>query len=209
MNDLYTEEDSNERGFIEVTIARPPQEQTVPMEAFNFFGEAEGTRRSTARETCPDRADNTTMEDNMRLCISASGKDMDARVDTAFGRTPYFQIIDTESMAREVIENPAAAGGQGAGIAAAQLMADKGVQAILTGVVGPNASDALRACNITVFEGASAADTVQEALARFLRSEFKEVSAASAGQGCRPGMGQGMGRGRGQGMGRGTGRCRR
>jgi len=49
----------------------------------------------------------------MRLCISASGKDMDARVDTAFGRAPYFQIIDTESMAREMLENPAAAGGQG------------------------------------------------------------------------------------------------
>jgi len=66
-----------------------------------------------ARGTCPDRADNTTVEDDMRLCISASGKDMDARVDTAFGRAPYFQIIDTESMAREMLENPAAAGGQG------------------------------------------------------------------------------------------------
>ncbi|MBB5347568.1 NifB/NifX family molybdenum-iron cluster-binding protein [Desulfoprunum benzoelyticum] len=145
----------------------------------------------------------------MRLCISASGKDMDSRVDTAFGRAPYFQIIDTESMAREVLENPAAAGNQGAGIAAAQVMADKEVQAIVTGIVGPNASKALQACNIKVFEGASAADTVQEALARFQRSEFKEDSAAAAGQECRPGMGQGMGRGRGQGMGRGTGRCRR
>jgi len=88
-------------------------------------------------------------------------------------------------------------------------MADKGVQAIVTGVVGPNASEALRACNIKVFEGASAADTVQEALARFLRSEFKEGFAPSVGHVCRPGMGQGMGRGQGQGMGRGMGRCRR
>ena len=209
MNDLDTEEDSNERGFFEITFARPPKEQTIPVEAFNFFGEEQGTRRSMTRGTCPDRADNTTVEDDMRLCISASGKDIDARVDTAFGRAPYFQIIDTESMAREVLENPGAAGGQGAGIAAAQVMADKGVQAIVTGIVGPNASKALQACNIKVFEGASAADTVQEALARLLRSEFKEDSAAAAGQGCRPGMGQGMGRGRGQGMGRGTGRCRR
>jgi hypothetical protein len=43
LNDLDTEKDSNERGFSEVTITRPPKEQTVPLGAFNFLGEAEGT----------------------------------------------------------------------------------------------------------------------------------------------------------------------
>lgn len=155
----------------------------------------------------------------MKLCISARDKELDAMVDPAFGRAPYFQIIDTENMAREVIRNPAA-GGQGAGIAAARMVADLGIQALLTGVVGPNAMDVLQACNINVLEGISAGDNVQEALARFMRGEFSKDSAAAAGQRFRPAAGPGMGpgtgecraqcgQGRGLGMGGGKGRCRR
>lgn len=141
----------------------------------------------------------------MKLCITASGKELDAKVDTTFGRALYFQIIDTESKAREVIENPAVTGGQGAGVAAAQQVADRGVEAVLTGFVGPNAFNALRACDIRVFEGASIADTVQEALKNFLQGKYKEAPGSSPREACRPGRGKGMGRG----MGRGGGRCRR
>ena len=140
----------------------------------------------------------------MKLCITASGKEWDARVDTTFGRALYFQIIDTENRAREVIENEAATGGQGTGVAAAQQVADRGVEAILTGVVGPNAFNALRACNIMVFEGVSPRDRVREALEKFLRGEYREAAGSSPREECRPG--RGMGRGRGPG--RGEGRCR-
>ena len=105
----------------------------------------------------------------MKLCITASGKEWDSIVDTTFGRALYFQIIDTESKAREVVENTAATGGQGAGVAAAQQVADKGVEAVLTGYVGPNAFNALRACNIQVFEGASLQDNVRKTLDKFLQ----------------------------------------
>ena len=155
----------------------------------------------------------------MKLCISASDKELDARVDPAFGRAPYFHIFDTETMAREVIQNPAV-GGQGAGIATARMVADQGTQALLTGVVGPNALDVLQASNITVLEGISAGDSVQEALARFMRGEFSKEAAAAAGQGINPDTGQSKGlgtgqcraqggQGRGLGMGGGKGRCRR
>ena len=140
----------------------------------------------------------------MKLCITASDKELDAAVDTTFGRALYFQIIDTESMAREIIENQAAADGQGAGVAAAQQVADKGAEAVLTGFVGPNAFNALRACNIKIYEGVSPQDSVQGALRKFLQGEYREAPGSSSGEECRPGRGQGKGRG----LGRGGGRCR-
>jgi len=57
----------------------------------------------------------------MKLCITSTGKDIEANIDTTFGRAPYFLIIDTETNATEVVENTAATQGQGAGIAAGQV----------------------------------------------------------------------------------------
>lgn len=154
----------------------------------------------------------------MKLCISASGREIDSTVDPAFGRAPFFHIVDTETMAREVIENQAA-GGQSAGIATARMVADKDIQAVLTGVVGPNAMDILKARNITLFEGISAGDSIQAALDKFMRGQFSKNSAPTAGQGVRAGAGLGRGQGAGQcraqggqgrgSMGGGKGRCRR
>jgi predicted Fe-Mo cluster-binding NifX family protein len=136
--------------------------------------------------------------------MTSTGKDIEARIDTTFGRAPYFLIIDTDTNATEVIENTAGTQGQGAGIAAAQLISNKGVDGVLTGYVGPNAFDALKAAGIKLFVGASSKDRVKEALAKFNKGEYKEAPTPSEIPPC----GQGMGRGRGRGMGRGRGRCR-
>jgi len=141
----------------------------------------------------------------MKLCITASGQEFEAKVDTTFGRAGYFQIIDTETMARQVVENSAAASDQGAGIAAAQLVTDNRVDAVLTGFVGPNAFNALQAGKVKIYEGASSAETVQEALAKYQKGEYKEAETSAERTECRPGMG----RGRGCGLGRGRGSCRR
>lgn len=141
----------------------------------------------------------------MKLCITSTGKDIEALTDATFGRAPYFLIIDTDTNATEVIENTAATQGQGAGIAAAQLISDKGVDGVLTGYVGPNAFDALKAAGIELFVGASSQDSVKEALAKFNKGEYKEAAPTPSEI---PPCGQGMGRGRGRGMGRGRGRCR-
>jgi predicted Fe-Mo cluster-binding NifX family protein len=143
----------------------------------------------------------------MKLCITSTGKDIEARVDTTFGRAPYFLIIDTETNAKEIVENTAATQGQGAGIAAAQLVSDKGADGVLTGYVGPNAFNALRASDIKLFVGTSSQDTIQDALAKFNKGEYKEAPAPSDVPPCEPGRGRG--RGMGRGMGRGRGRCRK
>ena len=150
----------------------------------------------------------------MRLCVTSAGRDIEAKIDARFGRTPYFLIIDTDTSAAEVVVNSAADQGQGAGTAAVQIVMDKGIDGILTGAVGPNVLAALRGSGIKLFEGASSEDTVKEALAKFKKGEFYETSASSETaprkqHGGGQGLGQGMGRGGGQGRGMGGGRGRR
>ncbi|MHB8810127.1 MAG: NifB/NifX family molybdenum-iron cluster-binding protein [Desulfobulbaceae bacterium] len=140
----------------------------------------------------------------MNLCISSTGKESGSQVDSSFGRAPYFLIIDTDTMRVKAVQNPAAITGQGAGIAAAQTATDQGADAVLTGYVGPNAFNALRAAGIRVFEGLAENETVRDALARFARGEYKETTSLAAEPGC-----GGQGKGQGGGRGRGRAGCRR
>ena len=73
----------------------------------------------------------------MKICVSATGKEMTAKVDATFGRAHYLLIIDTDTFEMEALDNSAENVTPGAGIAAAQLIANKDVDALLTGHVGP------------------------------------------------------------------------
>lgn len=119
----------------------------------------------------------------MKLCVTSTGKDMDSKIDEHFGRASYFLIVDTGTMDFEVVINTAQAAGQGAGIRAAQIILDNDAEALLTGIVGPNAFNALKAANVKVYEGASGADSVRDSIEKFNRGEYSEASVPSGGRG--------------------------
>jgi hypothetical protein len=75
----------------------------------------------------------------MKVAISSSGNDQSAQVEPRFGRCQYFIVIDTESGDIKSEANAAQSAGGGAGIQAAQTVADQYVETVLTGNVGPNA----------------------------------------------------------------------
>jgi len=141
----------------------------------------------------------------LKVAVSASGPSLDASVDPRFGRCAYFVIVETDTMQFEAIPNSAQYAGGGAGIQAAQTVASKGVQAVLTGNVGPNAYQALAAAGIHIVTGAYG--TVREAVMKYKQGELRSTSSPTAPMhyGMGGGYGMGMGRGRGMGMGRGMG----
>ncbi len=149
----------------------------------------------------------------MKLCVSATGKDLTTKVDAIFGRARYLLIVDTETLEIEALDNSAAAVIPGAGIAAAQLIVKKGVESLLTGQAGANVFSVLENAGITIYEGASMDDTVQEAVDKFKQGQLKKSTDSESETICGPGMGRGggrcRGRGIGQGMGPGQGRGRR
>lgn len=141
----------------------------------------------------------------MKLCVTAAGNDLSSATDSAFGRAPWFVIIDTDSGAVESVENTSVNASQGAGIAAAQTMADKNVQAVLTGRLGPKAQTALSAAGITMYEGL-ARTTVGQALEQFRQGQYSDSgSQAAAGSPAGAGAATGTGAGAGAGTGAGTG----
>jgi predicted Fe-Mo cluster-binding NifX family protein len=130
----------------------------------------------------------------MKICVSAASNSLDSPIDPRFGRCPYFVIVDSENMQFEVIQNIASGATGGAGIQAAQTIASKGAEALITGNVGPNAFQALSAAGIKIVTGAFG--TVREIVEKYKKGELRETGAPTVGGHF--GMGRGRGRGRGQ-----------
>jgi predicted Fe-Mo cluster-binding NifX family protein len=100
----------------------------------------------------------------MKIAVSATGNTLESQLDLRFGRAAAFIIMDTETMDFEAVDNSGSAAAGGAGISAAQLVADKDVEAVITGNVGPNAMNVLKAANIEIYRGnaASVKDNVEQ-----------------------------------------------
>ena len=80
----------------------------------------------------------------MLIAISANGPDPEAVMAERFGRASGFLIHDTETGEYTPFDNNQTAQlAQGAGIATAQALAERGVRAVITGSVGPKAWAAL------------------------------------------------------------------
>ena len=135
----------------------------------------------------------------MIIAVSATGSQQTAPVDPRFGRAPFFVIVDSESGAVVSILNNSGnrATMSGAGISSAQSIVDSGVEAVITGQIGPKASQVLSAAGISVFAGAQG--SVADAVTAY---QSGQVDAADTLAGRGPGGRQGTGRG----MSRGTGR---
>ena len=116
---------------------------------------------------------------NLKICISSTGKDLDAYVNPRFGRCSYFLVVDTETLSFNYISNESAMASGGAGIQAAQAVAKTGVEAVITGNMGPNAFQTLSAAGIRVFIGANG--TVKEAVEKYKKGDLKEAEAPNVG----------------------------
>ncbi|MBM4332522.1 MAG: dinitrogenase iron-molybdenum cofactor biosynthesis protein [Deltaproteobacteria bacterium] len=130
----------------------------------------------------------------MKVCITSKGPGLDSEMDPRFGRCQYFLFVDLETLGCEAVENPNIGAAGGAGIQSAQLVANKGVEALITGQVGPNAFTTLQAAGIKILTGASG--KVREVLDKYQKGQ---ISSSAQGPTVRAHFG--MGRGRGMGVG--------
>jgi predicted Fe-Mo cluster-binding NifX family protein len=113
-------------------------------------------------------------KENLKICISSTSDNLDAQLDARFGRCNCLIIIDPETMQFEAIPNLAVGTSEGAGIQAAQTIANKGVNVVITGNVGPNAFRALSAADIEIMTDASG--TVKEVIDKFKNGKLKKTN---------------------------------
>jgi predicted Fe-Mo cluster-binding NifX family protein len=112
----------------------------------------------------------------MKVCITARQEGLTAEVDPTFGRAAYFAFVDTDTQTLENVAN--AVGAHGAGIQAAQTVAEKGATAVITGDIGPNAYQGLDAARIEMYTGATG--TVKQALADFQAGKLTRSGGATS-----------------------------
>lgn len=87
----------------------------------------------------------------MKITIPMNEQDMEAGVCSSFGRAPYFLLYDTDTNESKWLENSAAGSSGGAGIQAAQILADQGASALIAPRCGENAEKVLHSAGITVY----------------------------------------------------------
>jgi len=112
----------------------------------------------------------------MKIAISSMDKTIDGGVSDVFGRCPYFiiaEIEDGEVERTEAIENKNTDQTSGAGISTAQLMAEKNVNVVITGNVGPRAMDILKQFNIDVYSGNG---VIKEVLQEFIDGKLGKIN---------------------------------
>jgi predicted Fe-Mo cluster-binding NifX family protein len=113
----------------------------------------------------------------MKIAFTTSGSDLNAPLDTRFGRAPKFIVYDLDSDKFEVIDNRQNLNAaQGAGIQAAAAVAKTGAKAVVTGHCGPKAFRVLTAAGIKIYN--SGETTVAEALEKFKSGQLVEARAA-------------------------------
>lgn len=113
----------------------------------------------------------------MKIAITTNGKDLEAALDSRFGRAPAFLIYDLDQDTFEVVNNEQNLNAvQGAGIQSAENIAKQGVDVLISGHCGPKAFRVLKAAEIKVYSTTAA--TVGEALELYRKGELKEAAGA-------------------------------
>lgn len=110
----------------------------------------------------------------MKIAIPVEDRGQDPTVSASFGRTAYFLIHDEETGSTQTVENTASQSAGGAGIKAAQTVADSGAEVLLTPQCGENAAKVLLSAGLKLYKtkpGLSAMGNIQA----FGKGELEEL----------------------------------
>lgn len=109
----------------------------------------------------------------MKIAVASEGENEDSLVSLITGRAPFYLIFEDRKLVK-TIKNPFKIGGGGAGIGVAQMLANEGVDMVISGRFGPNVQAWLDSKNIKMYsveEKASVREVVEEAIKNAKTSE--------------------------------------
>lgn len=113
----------------------------------------------------------------MKIAITTSGDTLDAAIDSRFGRAVNFLVVDTDTLAFNVVSNSQNLNAaQGAGIQAAMTVAGTGAKAVITGHCGPKAFRVLKEAGIRIYN--IDAENIKEAILLLKDGKLKELDSA-------------------------------
>jgi len=129
------------------------------------------------------------MTTHERVCITSTGHTASDPFDPRFGRCSFFLIVDGLENEFRAVENRARFLGNGAGIQAAQEIANLDVTVLLTGDLGPNAFRVVGAAGIRTYRAFGR--NALEVLSEYRAGKLQEINAPT-GPGHHGGGGRGQ-----------------
>lgn len=124
----------------------------------------------------------------MKIAVSCNSGNPDQPFSSRFGRCPCFLITDPGTDSWQEVSNSAADAVGGAGTQVVRLLADQGVDVVISGRYGPNAYEALQLAGIEAYLAPSG--TARELVGQYQDGNLNQASGPSGG-------GRHRGRGRG------------
>ncbi|RJP28591.1 MAG: dinitrogenase iron-molybdenum cofactor biosynthesis protein [Candidatus Omnitrophota bacterium] len=111
----------------------------------------------------------------MKVAVSSQGKTVESAVDPRFGRARYFVVVDTETGEYSYHDNKQNLNAaQGAGIQTARNVIELGVEAVVSGNLGPKAFTTLQAGQVAMYVGAQG--SVKEIITQLRNGQLKPVT---------------------------------
>lgn len=107
-------------------------------------------------------------EEKVIIAVASDGETLKAAVSHIAARCPYFLIVDSKGKLLEAVENPYKDTRGGAGVSAANFLAEKNVTIVIAGNFGNKMKDTLKAQEIAYFEFVG---IVEEAIIKILEKE--------------------------------------
>jgi len=114
----------------------------------------------------------------MKIAISAYGDSLGAKAHKLFGRCDYFVIVDTDTDEISALKNKSANASTGVGTTCAQELVGAGVTAVVTGKVGSNAYEVLKASGVVIYLIPSGL-SVRESIEKFNAGSLPEAATDS------------------------------
>ncbi len=115
----------------------------------------------------------------MRIAITSQGTSLKDMMDPRFGRCKYFIVVDIENNEIknfEAVQNQGFFQAHGAGGRAAQQIGDLGATALISGNLGPTASQVINQLGVKVYQ---ASGVVEDVVLEFIQGRLHELGSAN------------------------------
>lgn len=112
----------------------------------------------------------------MKVVISADGRDLDSKICTTFHRCRFFLIVDMEKNLLKPLENTTKDSPGEIGATVGQMVANEGIDAVITTDIGPKAFEIFEQYGITVYR---AEGVIEDAIRQLEEEKLPKIAKAT------------------------------
>lgn len=112
----------------------------------------------------------------MKIVISATGMNAESDIDATFHRCSFFLIIDTKTNSLKTLENTTRDRPSEIGATVGQIVANEGIDTVLTTNIGPRAFEIFGRYGIKIYQ---AKGKVNDAIQQLKEGKLSEITKAT------------------------------